>query len=37
VFTASVGNAEQRYIWTYDLRTHQVDARDEATKRLSGW
>jgi hypothetical protein len=37
VFTASVGNAEQQYRWTYDLRTHQVDARDDATKRLSGW
>jgi hypothetical protein len=36
-FHATIGNDPQTYTWLYDLRTHHVEARDDATRRLSGW
>jgi hypothetical protein len=36
-FRATVGNEPQRYTWELDPRTGAVSARDDATKRLSGW
>ena len=36
-FRATIGNTSQTYTWLYDLKTHRVEARDDVTKRLSGW
>jgi hypothetical protein len=36
-YEALIGNEAQRYTWVWTPATGKVDARDAATKRLSGW
>src|SRR4051812_27766729 len=33
----NIGNERQRFSWRYDLSTGTVEARDDQTKRISGW
>jgi hypothetical protein len=35
--SATVGNEAVKYWWQYDSKTGTVQARDDATKRISGW
>jgi hypothetical protein len=36
-YRATIGNERQSYFWTWTPATGKVEARDDATKRLSGW
>jgi hypothetical protein len=36
-FHATIGNERQGYYWSFTPATGKVEARDDATKRLSGW
>ena len=34
---ATIGNEYRSFVWYYDPQSGRVEARDDATKRLSGW
>lgn len=36
-FRATIGNEPQRFVWYYTPKNGQVEATNDATKRLSGW